>query len=185
MQTAKLVQTTNHLRKWSHQIIKKIAPLISRHPYFFHSENVPWCPIICVSVLDRSNFWIMRIEDSSATYIMLKLWTCPTIGHRVRPSPSEKNVPLYFPKFLKLLFSFFFKFQTNRMTSWIDASFVYSTREAWVNSMRSFQNGSFKMEGDPILGLPPKNIQRVPLANHPAPHFLRMLNPERMYCKYF
>ena len=52
--------------------LKKIAPLISRHPYFFHSENVPWCPIICVSVLDRSNFWIMRIEDSSATYIMLK-----------------------------------------------------------------------------------------------------------------
>ena len=70
------------------------------------------------------------------------------------------------------------------MTSWIDASFVYSTREAWVNSMRSFQNGSFKMEGDPILGLPPKNTKRVPLANHPAPHFLRMLNPERMYRKY-
>ena len=109
MQTAKLVQTTNHLRKWSHQIIKKIAPLISRHPYFFHSENVPWCPIICVSVLDRSNFWIMRIEDSSATYIMLKLWTCPTIGHRPRASVTiGKNVPLYFPKFLKHLFSFFY-----------------------------------------------------------------------------
>ena len=118
VQTAKLVQTTNHLRKWSHQIIKKIAPLISRHPYFFHSENVPWCPIICVSVLDRSNFWIMRIEDSSATYIMLKLWTCPTIGHRVRPSPSEKNVPLYFPKSLKLLFSFFFPDQSNDQLDW-------------------------------------------------------------------
>ena len=70
------------------------------------------------------------------------------------------------------------------MTSWIDASFVYSTREAWVNTMRSFKNGSFKMEGDPIFGMPPKNIQRVPLANQPPPHALRMLNPERMYCKY-
>lgn len=25
------------------------------------------------------------------------------------------------------------------MTSWIDGSFVYSTSEAWVNAMRSFQ----------------------------------------------
>ena len=108
VQTAKPVQTTIHLRKWSHQIIKKIAPLISRHPYFFHSENVPWCPIICVSVLDRSNFWIMRIEDSSATYIMLKLWTCPTIGHRVRPSPSEKTSHYIFWNFWNFFFLFFF-----------------------------------------------------------------------------
>ena len=70
------------------------------------------------------------------------------------------------------------------MTSWIDASFVYSTKEAWVNTMRSFENGTFKMEGDSVLGMPPKNKQRVPLANHPAPHVLRMLDPERMYGKF-
>lgn len=34
--------------------------------------------------------------------------------------------------------------QLNQMTSWIDASFVYSTKEAWVNAMRTFRNGTFK-----------------------------------------
>ena len=76
-----------------------------------------------------------------------------------------------------------FDLQTNRMTSWIDASFVCSTNEAWVNAMRTFVNGSLKMEGDPIFGMPRRNTDRVPLANHPAPHVLRMLDPERMYCK--
>eukprot|EP00093_Oithona_nana_P006459 06459.XXX_386344_372891_1 [CDS] Oithona nana genome sequencing. len=71
--------------------------------------------------------------------------------------------------------------QTNRMTSWIDASFVYSTNEAWVNAMRTFVGGSLKMEGDSIFGMPSRNVDRVPLANHPAPHVLRMLDPERMY----
>jgi dual oxidase len=71
------------------------------------------------------------------------------------------------------------------MTSWIDASFVYSTKEAWVNAMRTFHNGSMKMDGNAIFGMPQLNKQRVPLANHPAPHVLRMLNPERMYCKSF
>jgi dual oxidase len=71
--------------------------------------------------------------------------------------------------------------QTNRMTGWIDASFVYSTKEAWVNAMRTFKNGTFKMEGDPIYGLPPRNTERIPLQNHPAPHVLRMLPPERMF----
>ena len=37
------------------------------------------------------------------------------------------------------------------MTSWIDGSFVYSTKEAWVNAMRSWENGSFKMVNDPVL----------------------------------
>ena len=35
--------------------------------------------------------------------------------------------------------------QLNQMTSWIDASFVYSTKEAWVNAMRTFRNGTFKV----------------------------------------
>ena len=42
----------------------------------------------------------------------------------------------------------------------------------------------FKMEGDTIFGLPPKNADRIPLQNHPAPHVLRMLPPERMFRKY-
>lgn len=36
------------------------------------------------------------------------------------------------------------------MTSWIDASFVYSTKEAWVNAMRNWTNGALKMVNDPI-----------------------------------
>ena len=67
------------------------------------------------------------------------------------------------------------------MTSWIDASFVYSTKEAWVNAMRTFRNGTFKMDGDPIFGMPVRNMDRIPLQNHPAPHVLRMLPPERMF----
>lgn len=74
--------------------------------------------------------------------------------------------------------------QINRMTSWIDASFVYSTRESWINAMRSFENGTLKMDGDVVFGLPPKNKARVPLENNPAPHVLRMLDPERLFCKY-
>ena len=36
------------------------------------------------------------------------------------------------------------------MTSWIDGSFVYSTKESWVNAMRSFENGTLKMIGDQV-----------------------------------
>ena len=86
--------------------------------------------------------------------------------------------------------------QLNRMTSWIDGSFVYSTKEAWINEMRTFQNGTLKMcngtayidetspmECHPRMGLPPRNTARIPLQNNPAPHVLRMLNPERMFGK--
>ena len=68
------------------------------------------------------------------------------------------------------------------MTSWIDGSFIYSTKEAWVNAMRSFANGTFKMDDeDPTRGMPVRNRARIPLQNHPAPHVLRMLPPERMF----
>ena len=50
--------------------------------------------------------------------------------------------------------------------------------------MRNFSNGSLKMDGNPIFGMPVRNTARVPLANHPAPHILRSLSPERMYCEY-
>ncbi|XP_054708131.1 dual oxidase-like [Uloborus diversus] len=69
--------------------------------------------------------------------------------------------------------------QLNQMTSWIDGSFVYSTSEAWVNSMRTFQNGTFRTAPDGKF--PPKNRERVPLINYPPAKYLGMLNPERMY----
>jgi dual oxidase len=102
-------------------------------------------------------------------------------------------------------------FQTNRVTSWIDGSFIYSTSEAWVNAMRSFHNGTFLTaanDGDEDheliasatennhteemvdeeaeatareLSMPPRNRARVPLFNSPAPHVLRMFDPERLY----
>ena len=37
-----------------------------------------------------------------------------------------------------------YSLQLNRMTSWIDGSFVYSSQEAWVSTLRSFQNGTLK-----------------------------------------
>ena len=62
--------------------------------------------------------------------------------------------------------------------------------------MRTFQNGTLKMcngtayidetspmECHPRMGLPPRNTARIPLQNNPAPHVLRMLNPERMFGK--
>ena len=74
-------------------------------------------------------------------------------------------------------------FQLNRMTSWIDGSFVYSTKEAWVNAMRTFENGTFKTVGDTIMGMPPFNTQRIPMFNMPSPNVLKMQSPERMYRK--
>ncbi|XP_059085329.1 dual oxidase-like [Tigriopus californicus] len=70
--------------------------------------------------------------------------------------------------------------QINRMTTWIDGSFIYSHQEAWVSTMRSFQNGSLKWMGG-IPGMPPYNVERVPLFNAPSPHVMRRLNPERMF----
>lgn len=72
------------------------------------------------------------------------------------------------------------------MTSWIDASFVYSTKEAWVNAMRNFTDGRLKMANgtDFLRGLPIRNEARIPLQNNPAPHVLRMQSPERMFRKW-
>lgn len=69
--------------------------------------------------------------------------------------------------------------QLNQVTSWIDGSFVYSTYETWLNQMRSFRNGTLRI--DPATGYPPKNTQRVPLTNGPPAHPLKMVSPERMF----
>ena len=44
-----------------------------------------------------------------------------------------------------------FYLQKNKMTSWIDGSFVYSTVEPWVNLMRSYENGYKRILNDYIL----------------------------------
>lgn len=69
--------------------------------------------------------------------------------------------------------------QLNLMTSWIDGSFVYSTSEAWVNSMRSFKNGSFRSDSDGKF--PPRNWARAPLINAPPARYFGTLSPERMF----
>ncbi|CAH1722727.1 unnamed protein product [Aphis gossypii] len=69
--------------------------------------------------------------------------------------------------------------QINRVTSWIDGSFIYSTSEAWINAMRSFKNGTLLSE--PTNGFPVRNTMRVPLFNNPVPNILRTLSPERLF----
>lgn len=75
------------------------------------------------------------------------------------------------------------------VTSWIDGSFIYSTSETWVNTMRSFKNGTFKTDQslsqvDPERGFPPRNKERAPLINAPPAHHLKMITPERMFCEF-
>ena len=79
------------------------------------------------------------------------------------------------------------------MTSWIDGSFVYSTKEAWINEMRTFRNGTLKMcdgtpyvdketspiECHPRMGMPPRNTARVPLENSPCWVYGRQSNYRR------
>ena len=67
--------------------------------------------------------------------------------------------------------------QSNKITAWIDGSFIYSTMEPWVNTMRSFQNGSLQM----LSGYPPHNTEGVPLHNFPAPHIQMSADPSRLY----
>ena len=73
------------------------------------------------------------------------------------------------------------RLQINKVTSWIDASFVYSSSEAWANTMRSFRNGSFLVE--PSRQFPVRNTMRAPLFNNALPNVMRSLDPERLYRK--
>ncbi|WKX98615.1 hypothetical protein Q1695_013921 [Nippostrongylus brasiliensis] len=69
--------------------------------------------------------------------------------------------------------------QVNEVTAWIDGSFVYSVMEAWVATMRSFQNGTLK-EGSQKR-YPPLNNPHIPLNNPPPPQIHRLLNPDRLF----
>ncbi|MFH4983473.1 hypothetical protein AB6A40_010182 [Gnathostoma spinigerum] len=67
----------------------------------------------------------------------------------------------------------------NDRTSWIDASFLYSTQEPWVAALRSWENGTLA-EGS-IEGYPPFNGPHIPLINPAPPQIHRLMNPERLY----
>ncbi|OZC08712.1 FAD-binding domain protein [Onchocerca flexuosa] len=71
------------------------------------------------------------------------------------------------------------KLQVNECTSWIDASFLYSTQEPWVAALRAWHNGSL-LEG-PMKGYPPLNGPRIPLINPAPPQIHRLMNPERLF----
>lgn len=84
---------------------------------------------------------------------------------------------------LILMHCFTFSLQINLVTSWIDGSFIYSTSETWLNTMRSFKNGTFRSEANGLY--PPRNRDRAPLINSPPAHYNKMISPERMYRKYY
>lgn len=69
--------------------------------------------------------------------------------------------------------------QINQVTSWIDGSVIYSTREPWVSAMRSFKNGTFKTDKDGVM--PIRNSMRVPLFNNPAPHMMKANKMEKLF----
>ncbi|VDM68320.1 unnamed protein product, partial [Strongylus vulgaris] len=69
--------------------------------------------------------------------------------------------------------------QVNERTAWIDGSFVYSVMEAWVATMRSFENGTLK-EGN-TKRYPPLNNPHIPLNNPPPPQIHRLMNPDRLF----
>ncbi|KAK9881555.1 hypothetical protein WA026_016432 [Henosepilachna vigintioctopunctata] len=69
--------------------------------------------------------------------------------------------------------------QMNQVTSWIDGSFIYSTSEPWLNSMRTFKNGTLKADKTGMF--PIQNHKRVPLFNNPAPHVMKTLSMDRLY----
>ncbi|KAK5639843.1 hypothetical protein RI129_010654 [Pyrocoelia pectoralis] len=69
--------------------------------------------------------------------------------------------------------------QLNQVTSWIDGSFIYSTSEPWLNTMRLFKNGS--LITDHSGRMPVRNTMRVPLFNNPVPEAMRMLSSERLF----
>ncbi|XGW18396.1 hypothetical protein V3C99_002767 [Haemonchus contortus] len=69
--------------------------------------------------------------------------------------------------------------QVNERTAWIDGSFVYSVMEAWVATMRSFQNGTLR-EGTQKR-YPPLNNPHIPLNNPPPPQIHRLMNPDRLF----
>uniref|UniRef100_A0A0M3HGL7 Uncharacterized protein n=1 Tax=Ascaris lumbricoides TaxID=6252 RepID=A0A0M3HGL7_ASCLU len=73
--------------------------------------------------------------------------------------------------------------KVNERTSWIDASFLYSTQEPWVAALRSWRNGTLA-EG-PMSGYPPLNGPHIPLINPAPPQIHRLMNPERLFSMFF
>ncbi|GAV07211.1 hypothetical protein RvY_17080-2 [Ramazzottius varieornatus] len=69
--------------------------------------------------------------------------------------------------------------QLNLMSSWIDGSTVYSTKDVWLSAMRSYNNGTLKVEA--ATNLPPFNTIGAPISNPPPSHINKVLDPARLF----
>ena len=96
----------------------------------------------------------------------------------IHQTKSESKIYILLRKYtlLTLVYSFQLKNAFKRLLI-----ILFFFQESWVNAMRSFENGTLKMNGDSVHGMPPHNMMRVPMVNAPAPHLLTKLNPERMF----
>ncbi|KAL7305239.1 hypothetical protein TKK_0002624 [Trichogramma kaykai] len=69
--------------------------------------------------------------------------------------------------------------QINKVTSWIDGSFIYSNDENWAHSMRTHQNGTLR--ADPSGKFPVRNDAQMPLFNKDVANSHRNLDPKRLF----
>ena len=58
-------------------------------------------------------------------------------------------------------------------------SAIYSTKEIWLMSMRSWSNGTLNI--DPLTNLPPLNTVGAPIANPAPSHLNKFLDPSRLF----
>ncbi|XP_055335314.1 dual oxidase-like isoform X2 [Paramacrobiotus metropolitanus] len=69
--------------------------------------------------------------------------------------------------------------QLNGVSSWLDGSAVYSTKDIWVQHLREFRGGRLKV--DATSNLPPLNTMGAPIANPAPSRFDYYLDPSRLY----
>jgi dual oxidase len=69
--------------------------------------------------------------------------------------------------------------QVNMMSSWLDASAIYSTKEVWLMNMRSWSQGMLNI--DPQTNMPPLNTINAPIANPAPSHLNKFLDPTRLF----
>ncbi|OQV13223.1 Dual oxidase [Hypsibius exemplaris] len=69
--------------------------------------------------------------------------------------------------------------QTNMMSSWLDGSAIYSTKEIWLMSMRSWSNGTLNLNTS--TNMPLFNTVNAPIANPAPSHLNKFLDSTRLY----
>ncbi|KJH47788.1 animal hem peroxidase [Dictyocaulus viviparus] len=125
--------------------------------------------------------------DGSFVYSVMEAWVATMRSFEngtLKEGNHKRNVKMskndYYEK--DLTYSRYLnnhRIEVNERTAWIDGSFVYSVMEAWVATMRSFENGTLK-EGN-HKRYPPLNNPHIPLNNPPPPQIHRLLNPDRLF----